>query len=264
VWALLVFGITFLCALPVLVVGVDLSHVTFETPLPVAVGVGILLTGYAPTFAALLVAWLFPGESGVRRLLRPVLRWRVSPGWYLAALAAPVILFLVAAGIHVAVGGAAPPSWLSLPSGPDLAFLAGALVAGAFGEEVGWRGFAQPRLQARYVPLVASILVGAVWATWHLWPIITPGGGGITWLIAAETYVRLISTAVIYAWIFNGTGGSVLLVMLAHAGHNIANRIVVPPSDAEVDFPILIAALYLAAAVALVLLARDRLLVRRV
>ena len=248
VWALLVFTITFVCALPVLIAGIDLTNVTFTSDIPVAVGVGILLTGYAPTFAALFVAWLMPGGGGVAALLRPVLRWRVAPAWYVAVLAAPIVLFLVAVGIHVAVGGAAPASLLSVPRGPDLAFLFGALVAGSFGEEVGWRGFAQPRLQGHYTPLVASVIVGSIWATWHIWPVITPGGGGITWLIALETYARLIAMSVIYAWIFNATGGSVLLVMLAHAGHNIAVRVVTPPPGTETELPLFVAALYVVVA----------------
>lgn len=258
-WALLVFGITFLCALPVLISGIDLSNVTFETPIPVVVGIGILLTGYAPTFAALLVGWLVPGESGARRLLKPVLRWRVSPAWYLVAFGGPILLFLVAVGIHVGAGGAAPSSWLAVPSGPDLAFLVGALVAGSFGEEVGWRGFGQSRLQSRYTPLAASVIVGALWATWHLWPVITPGGGSTTWLIVVETYIRLIGTSVVYAWIFNGSGGSVLLAMLAHAGHNIANRIVVTPPDGASDVPLIVAVLYALAATLLAVFASDRL-----
>ncbi len=252
VWALLVFGITFVCALPVLIAGIDLTNVTFTTDIPVAVGVGILLTGYAPTFAALLVAWLVPGAGGVRALLRPVLRWRVSPAWYVAVFGAPILMFLVAVGIHVETGGAPPSSWLAIPGGPDLAFLVGALVAGSFGEEVGWRGFALPRLQRRYTPLVASVIVGGIWATWHIWPVITPGGGGITWLIVLETYVRLIATSVIYAWIFNATGGSLLLVMIAHAGHNIAVRVVTPPPGSETDLPLLVAVLYFVVAVVVV------------
>src|SRR2546428_13192939 len=96
VWALLVLTITFVCALPVLIAGIDLTNVTFTSDIPVAVGVGILLTGYAPTFAALFVAWLMPGGGGVAALLRPVLRWRVAPAWYVAVLAAPIVLLLVA------------------------------------------------------------------------------------------------------------------------------------------------------------------------
>src|SRR5438445_11871978 len=97
-WAVLVFLITFVSALPVLITGMDLSHVTFETQIPAAIGVAILMTGYAPTFAALIVAWLVPGESGISPLLRPVLRWRVDARWYLLALVGPTVLLLVAVG----------------------------------------------------------------------------------------------------------------------------------------------------------------------
>ena len=71
-------------------------------------------------------------------------------------------------------------------------------------------------------------------------------------LIAVETYVRLISTSVIYAWILNATGGSLLLVMLAHAGHNIAVRVVTPPPGSETDLPLYVALLYFAAALAVI------------
>ena len=192
----------------------------------------VLLVGYAPTFAALAVAGFMPGAGGIGKLLRPVLRWRVSALWYVLALAGPIALMLVAVAARAVLRGDPPASWLTIPSGADLAFLAGALVAGSFGEEVGWRGFAQPRLQARYTALVASAIVGTLWATWHLWPVITPGGMASTgWLVAGETYARLISTSVLYAWILNSTGGSVLLVMLAHAGQ----------IDRDIDVPLAVA-----------------------
>src|SRR5438105_11633246 len=149
VWTALLFAITFLGALPVLIAGIDLTTVTFSSEIPIVVGVGIVLTGYAPTLAALLVAWLVPGSGGLGALLRPILRWRVSVVWYAGVFVVPVLLFLTATSIHVGAGGARPDAWLTLPSAPDLAFLIGALVAGSFGEEVGWRGFALPRLQRR-------------------------------------------------------------------------------------------------------------------
>src|SRR2546430_14611004 len=181
--------------------------------------------------------------------MRRGLRWRVRGVWSGAVFVLPAVLFLVAVGIHMAVGGAPPTAWLAIPSAADLAFLVGALVAGSFGEEVGWRGFALPRLQRRYTPLVASVVIGGVWATWHLWPAITPGGGGVTSIIALETYVRLVAMSVVYTWIFNATNRSLLLVMLAHAGHNVAVRIVSVPVGAEADVSLLVALLYVVLAV---------------
>ena len=260
VWAALVFVITFVCALPVLIAGIDLTRLTFGSEIPIVAGVGIIFTGYAPTLAAILVSSL-PGNGGVRALLGPVLRWRVSALWYVAVFVAPVALLLVAVGILMAVGGSPPTAWLAVPSAADLAFLVGALVAGSFGEEVGWRGFALPRLQRRYTPLVASVVIGGIWATWHLWPAITPGGGGVTSMIALETYLRLIATSVIYTWIFNATNGSLLLVMLAHAGHNVAVRIVSVPVGAEADVSLLVALLY--AVLALIVVAASSVLESR-
>ena len=103
VWAALVFAITFVAALPVLIAGIDLTKVTFSSEIPVVAGVGIILTGYAPTLAAILVS-LLPGNGGVRALLRPVLQWRVSALWYVAVFVVPAVLFLVAVGIHVGAG----------------------------------------------------------------------------------------------------------------------------------------------------------------
>src|SRR5262249_39046914 len=99
-------------------------------------------------------------------------------------------------------------------------------------EEPGWRGFAQPRLQARYGALTASVLIGLLWSTWHIWYVILPGGlSNVTGTDAVATYLRLTSTAVIYAWMYNSTNGSLLIAMLAHLGHNLAASFIPTPAD---------------------------------
>lgn len=164
-----------------------------------------MLVGYTPMLAALLVAGLFPGAAGVRPLLRQVRTWRVGIGWYGIALIGPIVLFLFADVVHIVLGGEPPQRWLRFPSpfyfGPGgLVFLVGSLLAGSFGEEPGWRGFALPPLQNRYGALAASILIGLIWSTWHIWIAITPGGLSLMSLtdVVWNTYVRLIATAVIY------------------------------------------------------------------
>ncbi|MDQ6794959.1 MAG: CPBP family intramembrane metalloprotease [Chloroflexota bacterium] len=262
VWVGVLFGITAIGILPLFVYRLDLSTLTFSTPVPVVAGIGIELTAYAPTLAALLVAGLMPGAGGIRRLLRPVLRWRLGPQWYLLALVGPTVLFLVGDLVRLLLNAPLPAQWLALPGPATIAFLVGALIAGSFGEEVGWRGLGQARLQVPYGALTAAVVVGALWSLWHLWPVVAPGGLGDTTLCdVVLTFVRLIATAILYAWLYNSTRGSLLIVMLAHAGHNLAANFVPLAGVGNHADPIT-AALYVAAAIVVLALAGPRWLSR--
>ena len=253
VWAALVAVITFLSILPIFVYHVDLSTLSFGSDVPIVVGVGILLTGYAPAFAAMLAVRLVPGSGSIRQVLAPAVQWRVHPIWYATAILGPIGLFLVGDVIRSVLGLEAPREWLALPSASALAFLAGALIAGSLGEEVGWRGLAQPRLQVRHGALTAAIAVGALWSLWHLWPVLAPGGFALTGVAGVVlTFVRLIGTSVVYTWLLNSTRGSLLIVMLAHAGHNIAAQVVPLPGGNQRADPVT-ALLYVAAAVLVLL-----------
>jgi membrane protease YdiL (CAAX protease family) len=259
IWGVLVFALTFVGALLLTVGGLNLDQPPqAASMLPLFVAC-IFLTAYAPTLAALLVA---AGSGGVGTLLRQVATWRVGFGWYALVLVGPIVLFVVSDLIYAVYGGVQPAAWVVIPS--NLAFV-GPLIAGSLGEELGWRGFAQPRLQTRYSALRASIIVGIIWGTWHLWPAMLPGGlADLTISDLAQTYVRLISTAIIYAWIYNSTNGSLFLVMVAHAGHNLATELVpIPVAGAHV-VTVIVALLYLAVATAVVLISGPRTLSRPV
>jgi uncharacterized protein len=262
IWVVALFAITAIGILPLFVYRLDLSTLSFSTPVPVVAGIGIELTAYAPTLAALLVAGVMPGGGGMRRLLRPVLRWRLGPQWYLLALVGPSVLFVVGDVVRLLLHAPLPAQWIALPGPATLAFLVGALIAGSFGEEVGWRGLGQPRLQIPYGAFLAAVMVGTLWSLWHLWPVIAPGGLGTTTLPdALMTFVRLIATSIVYAWLYNSTRGSLLIVMLAHAGHNLAANFVPLAGVGNHADPIT-AALYVAAGVLVLALAGPRWLSR--
>ncbi len=249
-WVIGLFAITGIGMLPLFVYHVDLSKLTFSSRIPVTVGIGIELTAYAPTLAALAVA---PIAGGFKRLLRPAIQWRAGVQWYALALLGPSALFLIGDVLRLLVRAPLPTSWLTIPSASALAFLVGALIAGSFGEELGWRGLGQPLLQLKYGALVAAVVVGAVWSLWHLWPAVAPGGAATTtWSDAVLTFVRLISTSILYAWLFNSTRGSLLIVMLAHAGHNLAARLV-PLADSGAHGDPVVAGLYALAALVVLL-----------
>lgn len=269
-WAVLVFALLFLGLLPLYLYHLDLAQLAKNSSgAPPLVLIGILFTAYTPTIAAVLVAWRWPGAGGVRDLLRPLGRWRVHAGWYGVAVLGPIPLLLLADLIYVLFGGKAPEHWLAPPSGTAeggmsaIAFTIGAVIAGALGEELGWRGFGQRRLQKGIGALYAAMVIGVLWSSWHLWPAAVPGGLSLfTWTDFPQTYIRLTSTAILYAWLFNSTRGSLLLVLVAHGAYNIDNSIVQTPASDVHTIPIIVAALHAVAAIVVIVATNPRTLTR--
>src|SRR5256884_8515941 len=219
-------------------------------------GIGVELAAVGPSLAAILVAWRMPGAGCARPLFRQFKHWRVHPIWYLVALLLPVPILLGADVIWMALGKQSLV-WLTVPSA--VPFTIGAALVPPLGEEFGWRGFAQPRLQSRIGALWAAVIVGTLWSTWHLWPLVVPGGAKLFLPSdVAQTYIRLISTAIIYAWIYNSTGGSLPAVMVAHAAHNIDSSFIPGASIDPMHLGPLLGALGYAAVAIIVVLATNR------
>ncbi len=167
------------------------------------------LGAFGPMFAAMIVAAF---DGGIGALLRPMKTWRVSPLWYLVALLVPGALFVVAAlayghGERVLYG----------PSNP--AFVLAAIVF-PIGEEVGWRGFALPRLHARFGPLAASVIVGFFWTLWHI-PMMSIQG--VSPMLYAAFFPFMIGGSIFFTWIWLNTRQSLLLMVLAHVGAHLNN-----------------------------------------
>ena len=261
-WVLLLFSLTLLGALPLMLQGLNLNAVSPSTPYLPIVMTGMLATACAPTLAALLVAAFYPAGGGVRSISSQVRAWRIGLVWYAIALIGPIILLFAAEAFSAVRRGAPPSHWMILPSFSGPGGLYFVIFGSLFAEEPGWRGFAQPRLQTRYGALAASVVVGLLWSTWHLWYVILPGGlSNVTGTDAVATYVRLISTAIVYAWMYNSTNGSLLVAMLAHLGHNLAASIIPTPGEGGRQH-LIIALTYLVVAIIVVLMTQQRTLRR--
>jgi membrane protease YdiL (CAAX protease family) len=183
-----------------------------------AIGVGT----FGPLVAAAIVTWLV-GDS-LRAWAGQVLRWRVHPRWYLAAVGIPIVVSGVTIGVYAALGN--PIELSAILQRYELALvliyvliIVVTFVVGGGQEELGWRGFALPRLLDRVDAVTASLVIGAVWAVWHL-PLFliegSPQYGG-PFIPYAITVVGL---SMLFTWLYRATGRSVLLVMLLHASHN--------------------------------------------
>ena len=121
-----------------------------------------LLGLFGPALAAIVVTAVTDGRRGVMALLKRTVRWRVPLPWYLVALGLPAALALLAAGLYVLLG---PGTSIQLGRLSVLDFVLILLVAG---EELGWRGYALPKLLETRSPLAASLIIGVVWGLWHL------------------------------------------------------------------------------------------------
>lgn len=255
VWVITLFLLTFFGALPFIIGRINFHGLNSSTRLPFIASTGLGLIAFAPSIAALIVSRFHRGVGGIRPLLAQVLIWRVNIAWYVAALIGPIILRMLSNTIQNVMGNHIPEYWVTLPSLPGLdldklLFIVFAIPIGAFGEELGWRGFAQAHLQKRSTALVASIFVGVIWGTWHLWYVMTPGGFlNVSVTDAVATYVRLISTSIIYTWMYNSTRGSIFVVTMAHAGHNVSVTLIQSPSKFYETNHLINALCYLATAI---------------
>src|SRR5215212_804256 len=237
--------------------------ITWIVWVPRAAGAQLGLVGqvstWAPAIAALLAAALTGGRDAVRELGERLVRWRVGWQWYVVVIFGPAVFSLAVAGVYVLLLGG---SWsVAVPSalreGPlvflPLFFMILALTDG-LGEELAWRGFALPRLLTRYNALVASLVLGVIWALWHL-PLVWTEGNAMyqqpVWLLLVD----ITAKSVLFTWVFLHTRGSVLIAMLFHGATNL---FLVSPdvaSTGDLTLPLLAAVAKWALVVVLILVA---------
>jgi len=195
-----------------------------------ALGGPVFLLGvFAPGLVALALTARTEGRAGVAALLGRIGRWRVGARYYACALLLMPVTKLAVAALVRGLTGAWPAFGETRPVVLLGATLLGTL--GQAGEEVGWRGYLLPRLAGRVGLAGASLLVGAVWAVWHVPLFYAPGAD--TYRQSFPLYaLQLTAYAVALAWLYWRTGGSLLLPMLMHAAFNNMKDIVpsgIPP-----------------------------------
>jgi membrane protease YdiL (CAAX protease family) len=175
---------------------------------------------WGPMIAAFIVLGVTRGRASLKSLLADMFRWRVGWRWYALAFLLPIGITFAAVYLNAALGGPTPSAsvfavselLLLIPS-----LIVTTLIAGPFTEEPAWRGFFLPRLQEKYSPLAASLIIGVVWWSWHAPLMISDPTGQRP---PIQFLALTMAFSVLYTWIYNHAGRSLLLIALLHGVTN--------------------------------------------
>jgi membrane protease YdiL (CAAX protease family) len=201
---------------------------------------------FSPMLAAMLVSRLEPRGEGVRAVFRPLRSVRAPISWYALAFVVSPLLFFLGVAAYKLAGGSGDVAWFYPPRTADRI---AAMILVPIGEEIGWRGFALPRMQRRHGPLRASVLMGCGWGLWHV-PMFLANGVRFGALLGAMV-LFFVPGSIVYSWVFNRTRGLLPVAVVMHIGIHTNNSMLSLP-DNDVPFFIHFAVLALAAALILV------------
>lgn len=193
------------------------------------------LKSFGPFIAAYGMVWAVEGKPGVQRFRARFRQAKAGVWWYLFIFIGIPALFMLALllqpGATQGYVGFTPAAAVTYVVSYIIVFFGG----GPLGEEPGWRGFALPRMQHRFGPLVGTLLLGLIWTCWHLPDFLTsaqgggPGTGLAEFLVNFPIFLLLVlSLAVLLTWVYNHTQGSILLAILAHTSVNVVQVALVP------------------------------------
>jgi len=192
--------------------------------LPDIVGLPGMFAPFGPFVAAFYLVWREKGSAGVRAFWKRGWQINFKKIWLLlAVLIGPVIAFLTF-GILTVLQGSFSWDYGISPAMVIPVFLL-IYFTNALPEEYGWRGYALEPLQRRTNPLYASLILGAIWALWHL-PLFFMEGTTQAAIPMYQYFLQTIVLAILYTWLYNNTGGSVLIAVIFHAVANTSAAVV--------------------------------------
>jgi membrane protease YdiL (CAAX protease family) len=213
-FTLLAFAISWAFFIP----GENLTSGAVQTTL-------IIFGAFGPFAAAAILIWRKGGKAGLRSWFKQIFHFRLPLRLYLGGfLILPLLVGGLHFGLYTLLGGepnfSSAESWTLFP----IYMLLTALLTGG-NEEPGWRGYALPRLQRRFHPLVSALILGLIHAAWHL-PLMATYATSFGWYL-----FNMIPLTVLLNWLYNISRKGVFPVMLLHAGINVIARFIPAPGE---------------------------------
>ena len=206
------FLLSFFISIPVFLLYTFQSNILIQLPL-------LIFGSFTPTISAFIII-IFSGNPGVTVFWKRIWKWHVSIWWYVVTIALPTIVWLIGFFISKLSQDSGTIEYVALVSFPVI-FLAN------LGEEIGWRGFALPHLLNRYNPITSSLILGFIWACFHI---------ALYWqrpFFAFLIFPLLVVISMIMTWLYLGTKGGVVICTVFHAVFNTWGQAILPGSNSE-------------------------------
>ena len=196
------------------------------------------IAGIGPSLAAILIVHNQDGRGGVKDLLSRVFRLKIG-WWALPTLLLIPVTLILAHLINSVIFGVSFPQTGLLSEPWWIPVLLAMFFVMQAGEEYGWRGFALDRLQEKWGALTSSLIIGCLWALWHVPMFLSEGFGHHDKPLSFDQFfITLIAVSVLITWVQNNTGGSLFPAFLLHAMINLSGEILplVDTSQGEADY----------------------------
>jgi membrane protease YdiL (CAAX protease family) len=190
--------------------------------------VGVLATmfvgvqAFGPSISALLVTGFYEGKKGLKQYTESLVKFKVKCYWYLLVFLLPIFVYIVPVAVNLLLGN--PPNHDYFNTGLwgiTFATVISNILYAALAEEPGWRGYALPKLNQHFKPIISAVIIGVIWAFWHLLFYIF---GSRDWATLPQFVFTVTVISCIYMWIYLKTK-SIPLMVIFHVMHNLSNTV---------------------------------------
>lgn len=190
-----------------------------------------IVGSFIPSIMSIIFAGYYYGVNGIKKLLKKLTIWRINLLFYafvflytaMSIYIPSFICSIIGVNYKIHINNNISSFQLTSPLTILICFFAVMIFGGPVGEELGWRGFVLPKLQKKLNPLISSIILGTIWASWHI-PMFyfrVPG-----YDISFISYLlETIWLTILFTWLYNSTKGSLLIVILYHSFDNFVMAI---------------------------------------
>ncbi len=197
---------------------IGILHEDYNISIKIIAYILLILPGAGPFLSALIVIRITEGKVGSKNFFRHLIKVKVKFYWYLIVFIFPIIAYIIPKLFLLLMGNTIQEVFVDNISWNISWIVIFDLSIAGIQEEPGWRGYAVPKLNLKFNPIITSFIIGILWAFWHLnfyW-------GGIRSILSFPEFLFLVIVlSFIYTWIYINTE-SILLVIIFHAMHNVS------------------------------------------